>query len=216
MEIGRRPFGGLRHAHWHFSFSMRGPLVEIGRRPFGGLRHSRRRPCPRPSSHPVEIGRRPFGGLRHFPLGGSLGRESDVEIGRRPFGGLRHLRPVDIRQGHATCPVEIGRRPFGGLRQDGSSAAASVWGSRVEIGRRPFGGLRHFNGQGIPGTPKSLGGNRPSTLRGIETLCEHLKDPLTSSGNRPSTLRGIETLVRQPLGVASSCRWKSAVDPSGD
>ena len=63
-----------------------------------------------------------------------------MEIGRRPFGGLRHLKIYSINE--------------------------SLF--KVEIGRRPFGGLRHVCVL-IAFVETQLGGNRPSTLRGIET-----------------------------------------------
>ncbi len=63
--------------------------MEIGLRPFGGLRHSTIR-NPADDAFVVEIGLRPFGGLRHDEADGQhVPQVEQVGIGLRPFGGLR-------------------------------------------------------------------------------------------------------------------------------
>ena len=89
VEIGRGPFGGLRHCQHECVSQIRIELRGNRTWTLRGIETLHSTPPTQGGGLLVEIGRGPFGGLRLNTATSLLEDKRAVEIGRGPFGGLR-------------------------------------------------------------------------------------------------------------------------------
>ena len=114
-----------------------GPFVEIGRRPFGGLRHVGQQHGHWQRQVVVEIGRRPFGGLRHEAIAGvglpqrsmslcgwfAISRAISSTCGTTPLDDLAARRGPEVRRCSSLCARSV-PLPAGESRRDACAPSA--------------------------------------------------------------------------------------------